>query len=151
MIDPVLLRENPDLIRRSQEARRSPVDLVDQALDADRDRRAAITAFEELRAEQNVFGKRVAKAPKEEKAALVAEVKGLSDRVKKAQQQVSDAEKMEARLEGLFSISVGDLCVEEREAHPSLPTRTQLYELQESLNSLPLTFPLAVRFTTMRR
>ncbi|MET0844051.1 MAG: serine--tRNA ligase [Mycetocola sp.] len=92
MIDPVLLRENPDLIRRSQEARRSPVDLVDQALDADRDRRAAITSFEELRAEQNAFGKRVAKAAKDEKAALVAEVKGLSDRVKQAQQQVTDAE-----------------------------------------------------------
>ncbi|MCP2032529.1 seryl-tRNA synthetase [Okibacterium sp. HSC-33S16] len=92
MIDPVLLRENPDLIRRSQEARRSPVDLVDQALDADRERRTAITTFEELRAEQNAFGKKVAQAPKDEKAALVAQVKGLSDRVKQAQQQVTDAE-----------------------------------------------------------
>lgn len=92
MIDPVLLRENPDLIRRSQEARRSPVDLVDQALDADRDRRTAITTFEELRAEQNAFGKRVAKASKDEKPALLAEVKGLSEQVKIAQQRASDAE-----------------------------------------------------------
>jgi seryl-tRNA synthetase len=92
VIDPVLLRENPDLIRRSQEARRSSVDLVDQALDADRERRTAITTFEELRAEQNAFGKKVAQAPKDEKAALVAQVKGLSDRVKQAQQQVTDAE-----------------------------------------------------------
>ncbi|AWB85356.1 serine--tRNA ligase [Mycetocola zhujimingii] len=92
MIDPVLLRENPDLIRRSQEARRSPVDLVDQALEADRERRTAITSFEELRAEQNAFGKTVAQAPKDEKAALVAQVKGLSERVKLAQQQVTDAE-----------------------------------------------------------
>ncbi|MFU8947716.1 serine--tRNA ligase [Mycetocola zhadangensis] len=92
MIDPVLLRENPDLLRRSQAARRSPVDLVDQALDADRERRTAITTFEELRAEQNAFGKTVAQAPKEEKAALVAQVKGLSERVKTAQQQVTDAE-----------------------------------------------------------
>jgi seryl-tRNA synthetase len=92
VIDPVLLRENPDLIRRSQEARRSPVDLVDQALDADRERRSAITAFEELRAEQNAFGKKVAQAAKDEKAALVAEVKGLSERVKLAQQQATDAE-----------------------------------------------------------
>jgi seryl-tRNA synthetase len=92
VIDPVLLRENPDLLRRSQAARRSPVDLVDQALDADRERRTAITTFEELRAEQNAFGKTVAQAPKEEKAALVAQVKGLSERVKTAQQQVTDAE-----------------------------------------------------------
>lgn len=88
----MLLRENPDLIRRSQEARRSPVDLVDQALDADRERRTAITTFEELRAEQNAFGKRVAKASKEEKPALLAEVKGLSEQVKLAQQRVTDAE-----------------------------------------------------------
>ena len=92
MIDPVLLRENPDLLRRSQEARRSPVELVDQALEADRERRTAITTFEELRAEQNAFGKKVAQAAKEDKAALVAQVKGLSDRVKQAQQQVTDAE-----------------------------------------------------------
>ncbi|SCX92082.1 seryl-tRNA synthetase, partial [Microbacterium sp. LKL04] len=52
----------------------------------------AITAFEELRAEQNAHGKRVAKAPKDEKAALVAEAKDLSERVKAAQQAVTVAE-----------------------------------------------------------
>ena len=55
-------------------------------------RRAAISAYEELRAEQNAFGKTVAAAPKEEKAALVAEVKGLAERVKAAQHAASEAE-----------------------------------------------------------
>src|SRR5688572_16515928 len=92
MIDPVLLRENPELVKRSQEARGESPETVDEALAADRARRAAITAFEELRAAQNAHGKRVAQAPKEEKAALVAEAKELSERVKQAQQAVGVAE-----------------------------------------------------------
>ncbi|GAA1925261.1 serine--tRNA ligase [Microbacterium aoyamense] len=92
MIDPVLLRENPELVKRSQEARGESPDTVDDALAADRDRRAAITTFEELRAEQNAHGKRVAQAPKDEKAALVAAAKDLSERVKQAQHAVTAAE-----------------------------------------------------------
>ncbi|WP_312676572.1 serine--tRNA ligase [Microbacterium sp.] len=92
MIDLALLRDNPDLVKRSQEARGESPDTVDEALAADRARRAAITAFEELRAEQNVHGKKVAQAPKDEKAALVAQAKDLSDRVKAAQQAVTEAE-----------------------------------------------------------
>ncbi|GAA3032440.1 serine--tRNA ligase [Microbacterium dextranolyticum] len=92
MIDLALLRDNPDLVKRSQEARGESPDTVDAALDADRARRAAITAFEELRAAQNAHGKTVAQAPKDEKAALVAQAKELSDRVKAAQQAVTAAE-----------------------------------------------------------
>jgi len=96
MIDPVLLRENPELVKRSQEARGESPDTVDEALAADRARRAAITAFEELRAAQNAHGKRVAQAPKDEKAALVAEAKQLSEQVKQAQHAVTAAEEAAA-------------------------------------------------------
>ncbi|CAI9391464.1 serine--tRNA ligase [Microbacterium sp. T2.11-28] len=96
MIDLVLLRDNPDLVKRSQEARGESSESVDAAIDADRARRAALTAFEELRAAQNAHGKKVAQAPKEEKAALVAEAKALSDRVKEAQQAVTAAEAVAA-------------------------------------------------------
>ncbi len=92
MIDPVLLRENPDLIKRSQEARGESVALVDNALLADVERRSAIAAFEELRAEQNLFGKRVATAPKEEKKQLVAQAQYLAARVKAAQHSANEAE-----------------------------------------------------------
>ena len=92
MIDPALLRENPDLVRRSQETRGESSDTVDAALEADRARRAAITAFEELRAAQNAHGKRVAQAPKDEKPALVAEAKALSEQVKQAQRAATAAE-----------------------------------------------------------
>ena len=70
VIDPQLLRDNPDVLRRSQEARGSSVTLVDDAIAADQQRRVAIGEFETLRAEQNVFGKAVAAAPKEQKSAL---------------------------------------------------------------------------------
>ncbi|GAB3794207.1 serine--tRNA ligase [Humibacter antri] len=92
MIDPVLLRENPDLIRRSQEARGESPETVDAALNADAERRAAITEYESLRAEQNAFGKRVASAPKDEKKELVAQAQQLAARVKQAQAQASGAE-----------------------------------------------------------
>ncbi len=91
MIDLALLRDHPEIVRRSQAARGNDQTTVDTALEADRSRRAALTAFEELRAEQNAFGKVVAKAPKEEKAALVAQAKELADRVKQAQQAANEA------------------------------------------------------------
>lgn len=92
MIDLTLLRDNPELVTRSQVARGESPETVEAAIDADRARRAAITTFEELRAAQNAHGKRVAQAPKDEKAALVAEAKELSERVKAAQQAANDAE-----------------------------------------------------------
>ena len=92
MIDPQLLRDDPDLIRRSQEARGEPAESVDAAISADAARRAAISAFETVRAEQNAFGKTVAKAPKDEKAALVAQAQQLAALVKTRQQELAEAE-----------------------------------------------------------
>ncbi len=100
MIDPQLLRENPDAVRRSQEARGVPVSTVDEAIAADQARRAAITAFENMRAEQNAFGKTVAAAPKDEKAALVAQAQELAAAVKAAQSAVTDAEAEFERIVG---------------------------------------------------
>lgn len=91
MIDLALLRDNPEIVRRSQAARGNDQSTVDVALEADRSRRAALAAFEELRAEQNAFGRQVAKAPKEEKAALVAQAKDLAERVKQAQHAANEA------------------------------------------------------------
>ncbi|POH70374.1 serine--tRNA ligase [Cryobacterium zongtaii] len=92
MIDPVLLRENPDLIKRSQEARGDSVEAVDAALAADADRRSSITTFEALRASQNAFGKTVAQAPPAEKKALVAQAQSLAAEVKAAGVTAAEAE-----------------------------------------------------------
>ena len=70
MIDIKLLRENPDLVRASQKGRGEDVTIVDQVLAIDDVRRAAITEFETLRAEQNTLSKSVGAAKGDEKAAL---------------------------------------------------------------------------------
>jgi len=84
VIDPALLRENPDAIKASQRARGADESLVDDAAKADVAWRKALLEFENLRAEQNAASKLVAAAPKEEKAALVASMQELSARVKAA-------------------------------------------------------------------
>lgn len=100
VIDPQLLRENPDIVRRSQQARRADAQLVDAAIEADQQRREAITAFESLRAEQNAHGKQVAAAPKEQKAALVAQAQQLAADVKAAQAAATEAEARFAEVAG---------------------------------------------------
>ncbi len=92
VLDPVLLRENPHVVRRSQTARGDDVSLVDSAIEADAARRAALTEFETLRAEQNVFSKRVGQAQGDEKKALLAEVADLAQRVKDANAAATEAE-----------------------------------------------------------
>ncbi|HEY1529417.1 MAG TPA: serine--tRNA ligase [Galbitalea sp.] len=108
MIDPQLLREYPDAVRRSQEARGASVSLVDDALAVDTTRREAIGSFESLRAEQNAFGKTVAAAPKDEKAGLVATAQELAARVKAAQQTAADAEAEFTRIVGSIANPIID-------------------------------------------
>jgi seryl-tRNA synthetase len=108
VIDPQILRENPDSVRRSQEARGASVSLVDDALLADSRRRTSIGEFETLRAEQNVFGKTVAAAPKDEKRALVAQAQELAARVKAAQQVSVDAEADFTRIVGSIANPIID-------------------------------------------
>lgn len=84
MIDLNLLRENPEAIRASQRARGANVDLVDQAVELESQRRQSLNDFEKLRAEQNAHGKLVAAAPKEQKADLVAQAQELAAKVKAA-------------------------------------------------------------------
>lgn len=92
MIDPRVLRENPDLIRAAQAKRGLSDDVVDVALAADEVRRQAITAFEAVRAEQKQLGKLIPQAQGEEKAALLARTKTLSAEVKEAEAAQNAAE-----------------------------------------------------------
>ena len=129
MIDPLTLRENPEAVKRSQQARGASADTVDQAVAADSARRSAITAFEQLRAAQNAHGKRVAQAPAAEKAALVAEAKDLSERVKQAQHAVAEAERAAdevlARIENIIIDGVpagGEDAFVTLRTHGTIPT-----------------------------
>ncbi|NDE88748.1 MAG: serine--tRNA ligase [Micrococcales bacterium] len=93
MIDVNLLRENPEAIKASQSARGVSVDLVDQAQEADKAWRKALSDYETLRAEQNAKSKLVATAPKEEKVALIAEGQALAIKVKEAESLATEKEK----------------------------------------------------------
>ncbi len=99
VIDPRLLRTDPDRIKRSQVARGESTELVDELVAADESRRAAIVEFETLRAEQKDLGKQVARARGEEKAAVLARTRELAGQVKTAQ---ADADAAGARFEELF-------------------------------------------------
>ncbi len=85
MIDPKVLRDDPDRVRRSQRARGESVALVDEALQADAARREAINRFETLRAEQKSTGALVARASGEERMQLLARTKTLAAETKAAQ------------------------------------------------------------------
>lgn len=91
MIDPRLLRTDPDRVRRSLEARGESPAPVDELLAADETRRTSIAAFEKLRAEQKGMGKQVAKAQGEEKQQLLAQTKELAAQVKAAQAEADAA------------------------------------------------------------
>ncbi|WP_107773045.1 serine--tRNA ligase [Nocardioides sediminis] len=92
MIDPRLLRDDPDRVRAAQAKRGLSADVVDRALSADEARRSAITAYEQKRAEQKAIGKQVAQAQGEEKQALLAQVKDLAAAVKELEATQNAAE-----------------------------------------------------------
>ena len=98
MIDLQLLRQDPDVVRASQVARGEDPHLVDQVLDADARRRASLTEYETLRAEQKSLGKQVAQASGDEKQALLAHTKDLAARVRALQADAEAAQEHATEL-----------------------------------------------------
>jgi seryl-tRNA synthetase len=90
VIDIKVLADDPDRVKASQVARGDDPALVDQVIDADAKRRAALTEFEQLRARQKSMGKEVAAAQGEAKQVLLAETKSIAAKVKELQ-ATSDA------------------------------------------------------------
>ncbi|TYL55437.1 serine--tRNA ligase [Nocardioides sp. BGMRC 2183] len=92
MIDPRILRDEPDRVRAAQAKRGLSSDAVDTALAADAARRAAIAEFETKRAQQKAMGKDVARATGSDKQALLDQVKQLAGEVKAAEAAQGAAE-----------------------------------------------------------
>ncbi len=113
MIDPRLLRDNPDLLRESQRRRGEAVDLVDRLLELDAARRSAQSAYDQIRGEQKQLSKRIGplqgalkRNPDDAEAraevdALMAQAGDLADKVKVADAAASEAARVaeEAWLE----------------------------------------------------
>jgi seryl-tRNA synthetase len=78
VIDPRLLRDDPESLRAAQARRGEPAELVDELVAADERRRSSIAAFESVRAEQKKVGKLIPGAEGDEKQALLDQTKQLS-------------------------------------------------------------------------
>ena len=106
MIDPAILRTDPDRLRESQRRRGESVELIDELVAADVAKREAQQRFDELRNEQKVLSKQIgplqgalkkaaddaARAQAQaEVDALMQQAQGLSDRVKEAEAAASQA------------------------------------------------------------
>ena len=105
MIDPNILRSDPDRIRESQRRRGEDVGVVDRLIEADQQARDARQLFDELRNEQKVLGKQIGplqgqlkKADDDAKHALQSQVdelmsaaQDLADRVKSAEATADEA------------------------------------------------------------
>ncbi|MBO0828850.1 MAG: serine--tRNA ligase [Streptosporangiales bacterium] len=96
MIDPRLLRDQPDTVRASQRARGEDEGLVDAWLAADERRRSAIARYDSLRAEQKATSKQVSRVQGDERDALLAKAKDLAAQVKQADADRSEAQAQES-------------------------------------------------------
>jgi seryl-tRNA synthetase len=92
VIDPRLLRDDPDRVRAAQAKRGLSSDVVDEALAADEHRRSSITHYERLRSEQKQLGRQIANSQSDEKQALLDRTKVLSAEVRKAEAAQAAAE-----------------------------------------------------------
>jgi seryl-tRNA synthetase len=86
------------LVRQSQRSRGGNVEIVDQAIAADHNRRNAIVEFERVRAEQNVLSKSIGGAKGAEKDELLGKAKDLALAVKEADARRVEAEQHAERI-----------------------------------------------------
>lgn len=109
VIDPQILRQEPDRLRESQRRRGSSVEVVDQLVQADQDKRSAMQLFDQLRAEQKTLGKRIGALQGQvrksnspdaaaELGAVMAQAQELAEQVKAAQVTADAAEERAAQL-----------------------------------------------------
>lgn len=98
MIDPKLLRDNPELIRSALNRRGAEVDL-DAVIELDNEVRAKRQVAESLRAEQKEAGREIASLQGADKEKAISDVAELAQKVKDASAQVDElAAKLDARL-----------------------------------------------------
>ena len=103
MIDIKLIRENPELVKSSQRGRGEDESIVDRLIEIDSKRRDAISAFETVRAEQNLLSKSVGAAKGDEKTALLEKAKGLAAQVKEADSKRAELEVQTNEIAKLLS------------------------------------------------
>jgi len=107
MLDPKLIRENPDLVKEATRVKRvgSP-EIVDAWLAADAARRNAQARFDTLRAEQNKLGEQVGKLKRELKGQGSPELEALlasANGIKETQEALSaERARLESEVQALM-------------------------------------------------
>ena len=107
MLDPKLIRENPDLVKEATRVKRvgSP-EIVDAWLAADAARRNAQARFDTLRAEQNKLGEQVGKLKRELKGQGSPELEALlasANAIKETQEALSaERVRLESEVQALM-------------------------------------------------
>ncbi len=86
------LRENPEILVRSQRKRGESVDVVQKAIQLDRTWRERLFQLNELRRERNRLSSQVKKAEESERKKLIAKAKEISDLVKKREEELRKIE-----------------------------------------------------------
>lgn len=109
MIDARILRQDPDAVRAAQRRRGEPIELVDELISADEQRRSTISAYEAVRGEQKNLGKLIPQAQGEEKQELLVRAKELSQQVKEAEAaQIEAAESFDRLMKSLPNLASAD-------------------------------------------
>jgi len=114
VIDPVILRQDPDRIRESQRRRGEDVAVVDALIAADVEKRRLQQVFDDLRNQQKVLGKQIGPlqgalkkasddaaraAAQAEVDALMTQAQALADEVKEAERHADEAgERLDALM-----------------------------------------------------
>jgi seryl-tRNA synthetase len=100
VIDLKALREDPDVLRRSQRDRGADPAVVDAVLAADEARRRTLAVFEQLRAEQKAVSRSVRSAAPDERAGVLDRARALAEQVKAAE---AEADAARARVDALLA------------------------------------------------
>ncbi len=75
MLDITFIRENPDRVREGVEKKNADPKLVDKFLRLDEQWRAKTTILDQLKTEQNLLSRELAKAPSEESLSKAQVIK----------------------------------------------------------------------------
>ena len=89
MLDIKIIRDNPDLVRKSMENRHESINIIDEILRIDTLRRQNIVKLDNLRQERKIVSKEREKA-QERGRALRAEIQTLEDEVNKLDKQLEE-------------------------------------------------------------
>lgn len=99
MIDPELLRKDPERIREAARLKGFDPETVDLAVTLDRRRRELLAVVERLRAERNALSKRIGSLPPEERHAALTRATVLKERLAQLEPELRD---VQTRLQHLL-------------------------------------------------